>query len=211
LYVFLDQLLTLLWIVGVTNAFNLVDSMDGLSVGLSAWAFAFFTLAMLDSQQHELSLLSAVLLGICIGLYFYNATPARLFLGDAGAQGLGLLLATIAILYTPLETYQTSTWFVPILLVGVPIFDTSLVFFSRLRRGKRFYQGSMDHTFHRLVANGFEPGRAVLAMHLAALCLECAAFVAVSLPPLQSNLVFLACLLAGAGWMIYLDDSKRWR
>ena len=80
LYKVFDWLLTGLWLIGVTNAFNLVDSMDGLAVGLSAWAFAFFMLATFDSQQITLSILSSILLGICISLYFYNASPARLFL-----------------------------------------------------------------------------------------------------------------------------------
>jgi UDP-GlcNAc:undecaprenyl-phosphate/decaprenyl-phosphate GlcNAc-1-phosphate transferase len=209
-FVWLDWAVTLFWIVGVTNAFNLVDSMDGLAVGLSAWAFAFFMLAMLDSQQRVLSVFSAMVLGICLGLLFYNVTPARLFLGDAGAQGLGLLLATIAILYTPQVPYQKSSWFVPILLVGVPIFDTALVSFSRLRHRKPFYLGGMDHTYHRLVVLGLEPGRAVLAMHMVALMLECAAFVALSLPPGQANGIFIACLVAGLICMFYLDNPKRW-
>jgi UDP-GlcNAc:undecaprenyl-phosphate GlcNAc-1-phosphate transferase len=209
-FIWLDWGLTLLWIVGVTNAFNLVDSMDGLAVGLSAWAFAFFMLATLDSQQRVLSVLSAMVLGICLGLLFYNITPARLFLGDAGAQGLGLLLATIAIMYTPQVPYQKSSWFIPILLVGVPIFDTALVSFSRLRRRKPFYLGGMDHTYHRLVALGLEPGRAVMAMHIAALMLECAAFVALSLPPGQANGIFAGCILAGFACLFYLDNPKRW-
>jgi UDP-GlcNAc:undecaprenyl-phosphate/decaprenyl-phosphate GlcNAc-1-phosphate transferase len=209
-FIWLDWGITLLWIVGVTNAFNLVDSMDGLATGLSAWAFAFFMLATLDSQQRVLSVLSAMVLGICLGLLFYNITPARLFLGDAGAQGLGLLLATIAIMYTPQIPYQKSSWFVPILLVGVPIFDTALVSFSRMRRRKPFYLGGVDHTYHRLVALGLEPGRAVMAMHMAALMLECAAFVALSLPPGQANGIFAGCILAGFACMFYLDNPKRW-
>jgi len=209
-FIWLDWAITLFWIVGVTNAFNLVDSMDGLAAGLSAWAFAFFMLATLDSQQRILSVLSAMVLGICLGLLFYNITPARLFLGDAGAQGLGLLLATIAIMYTPQVPFQKSSWFVPILLVGVPIFDTALVSFSRLRRRKPVYLGGMDHTYHRLVTLGLEPGRAVMAMHMAALMLECAAFVALALPPAQANGIFVGCILVGFACMFYLDNPKRW-
>jgi UDP-GlcNAc:undecaprenyl-phosphate GlcNAc-1-phosphate transferase len=210
LYKLFDWLLTGLWVIGVTNAFNLVDSMDGLAVGLSAWAFAFFMLATFDSQQITLSILSSILLGICIGLYFYNASPARLFLGDAGAQSLGFLLAVIAILYTPVQSYQASSWFVPILLVGIPIFDTSLVFVSRLRRGKPFYKGGRDHTYHRLICLGFDPGRAVMMMHGTALLLECVAFIAVSQKPLIANGLFLTCILLGGLGIIYLDSRRRW-
>jgi UDP-GlcNAc:undecaprenyl-phosphate GlcNAc-1-phosphate transferase len=209
IFFWLDVLLTLLWLVGVTNAFNLVDSADGLAVGLSAWAFVFFVLATLDSQQRMLSLLSAIVLGICIALIFYNSTPARLFLGDAGAQGLGLILSTIAILYTPSAAFQTSSWFVPILLVAVPIFDTTLVTFSRFRRRKPFYLAGMDHTYHRLISLGLEPNRAVSVMHLTALTLECAAFVAVALPPLQANILFGVCILCGVVCMLILDHPRQ--
>lgn len=209
-FYWLDRLLTMFWIIGITNAFNLVDSMDGLAVGLSGWAFAFFMLATFDSQQLTLSFLSAIILGICIALYFFNKSPAWLFLGDSGAQTLGFLLAVLSILYTPLERYQNSSWFVPILLVGIPIFDTCLVFFSRLRRRKPFYQAGRDHTYHRLVAFGIEPGRVVLLMHISCLVLECLAFIAVGIDPLPANLIFGTCLLAGFATFTYLDHPKRW-
>jgi UDP-GlcNAc:undecaprenyl-phosphate GlcNAc-1-phosphate transferase len=201
----MDWIVTWLWVVGITNAFNLTDSMDGLAVGLSAWALAFFTLATFDAGQPDLSLFSAILLGICLGIGFFNQQPAKLFLGDSGAQTLGFFLAAIGILYTPVGAYQTSSWFVPIMLVGVPIFDTSLVFFSRLRRGRAFYKSNRDHTYHRLVRLGMDPGRAVMTMHIAALILECLAFVAVSLAPLWANALFAVCLLAGVGLFFILD------
>lgn len=210
-YVWLDWAVTVLWIVGVTNAFNLVDSMDGLAVGLSGWAFAFFMLEMFDTRQVALSTFCALLAGICLVLYAYNVAPARLFLGDSGAQTLGFLLAAVAILYTPHVAYQTSSWFVPILLVAVPIFDTTLVVVSRLRRKERFYIGHRDHTYHRLVARGMGPGQAVFAMHLAALILGCVAFIAVTLPPLWANGLFVLCLLAGAAAVLFLDHPNHWR
>jgi len=209
-FVILDWALTLLWLVGVTNALNLVDSMDGLSIGLSAWAFGFFMLATFDSQEFPLSFLSAMLLGVCIGLSYYNTSPARLFLGDAGALLLGYFLAAISIQYTPPAAGQTSSWFLPILLVGVPIFDTTLVTVSRLRRGLPFYIGRIDHTYHRLVSFGLEPARAVMTMHVAALLLECIAFIAISLPAGTANLVFAGCIATGVVCIILLDSKKRW-
>ncbi len=205
MYVILDYMLTIFWVIGVTNAFNLVDSMDGLAVGLSAFAFAFFMLATYASQQMEIALLSAILLGICVGVYYYNAAPARMFLGDSGAQTLGFLLAVIAIIYTPAAALQASSWFVPILLVGVPIFDTTLVVFSRSRRKVHFYESNLDHTYHRLVKIGLDPNHAVYIMHLAALLLGCIAFWAVSLPSFYANIIFLLCILLGGIGIYYLD------
>jgi UDP-GlcNAc:undecaprenyl-phosphate/decaprenyl-phosphate GlcNAc-1-phosphate transferase len=203
--------LTVFWIIGVTNAYNLVDSMDGLSAGLGAWAFAFFMLATYDSQQHDLSLFCAAMLGICITLYYFNSTPARLFIGDSGAQTIGFLLAVVAILYTPVKTTaQSTSWFVPILLVGVPIFDTTLVFFSRIRRRKPFYTGNCDHTYHRLVAFGMHPNRAVQTMHMAALALDCLAFVAVAQNPFRANIILIGILVVGVVGLFLIDLKKWW-
>jgi UDP-GlcNAc:undecaprenyl-phosphate GlcNAc-1-phosphate transferase len=205
LLVWADRLLTLLWIVGVTNAFNLVDSMDGLAVGLSSFAFAFFMLASYGSQQFIISYFLAILLGISLGLVFYNSPPAKLFLGDSGAQTFGFILATMSILYNPLGAYQSSTWFIPILLLGVPIFDTCLVVFSRLRRHIPFYKAGNDHTYHRLVNLGMDSNHAVLAINFSALILNCLAFTAMTMKPLFANLLFLACLLMGLMILIFFE------
>ena len=85
-WIWIDGGITILWLVGLTNAFNFVDSMDGLALGLAGIAAAFFMLVTIDSQQPELAQLSAILLGAAVGLFFYNASPARVFLGDSGAQ-----------------------------------------------------------------------------------------------------------------------------
>ncbi|NPV57229.1 MAG: undecaprenyl/decaprenyl-phosphate alpha-N-acetylglucosaminyl 1-phosphate transferase [Anaerolineae bacterium] len=206
LLAWMNRLITIVWIVGVTNAFNLADSMDGLVTGLSGWAFAFFIMAALVAGQQTLAIQSAIMAGICVSLYFYNSPEARLFLGDSGALTLGFILAIMAIIYTPLNRPQSSSWFVPIMLVGVPIFDTTLVFFSRLRRKVPFYQGNLDHTYHRLVAMGIAPNQSVQIMHLAALMLNCMAFIALSLEPLYSNLIFASCLVVGAGGIIFLES-----
>lgn len=203
--------ITIFWIVGITNAFNFVDSMDGLASGLAGLSAAFFMLATYDSGQPALSLFSAVLVGVCLGAYFFNATPAHFFLGDSGAQWLGFTLASLAIAYNPEGFLRTQSWYLPILLVGIPIFDTTLVVFSRLRRGKPIYRANMDHTYHRLVSFGMNRNRAVLLMHTIALLLGCFAFMALELPPLFANLAFGLCLLAGLGGILWFDNRKRWK
>ena len=207
---YIDWGLTILWVVGITNAFNFVDSMDGLAVGLGGMAAAFFMLVALDSGQADLSRQFALLLGACIGLYYFNASPARLFLGDSGAQTLGFILAGLAIAYHPRGANQSSSWFIPILLLAVPIFDAALVIFSRIRRGKAVYAAARDHTFHRLLRFGWESNRAVLAMQITALFLSCLAFIVLTRPPLVANGVFVLVLICGAGILLYLDSRKRW-
>jgi UDP-GlcNAc:undecaprenyl-phosphate GlcNAc-1-phosphate transferase len=199
LHPWVDLGLTLLWMVGLINAFNFVDSMDGLALGLSSIALAFFVLATLDAGQPMLAALSAALLGATLGLYFYNASPARLFLGDSGAQLLGFALAAIGIAYVPAGAGlpQGVSWFTPILVLGVPIFDTTLVVVSRLRKRWPIYRARQDHTYHRLVAVGMHPSRSVLAMQLAAILLGLAAFVALDLSVLLANLLFILIVLGG--------------
>jgi len=201
----LNYSLTVLWVVGVTNAYNFVDSMDGLAIGLGGLAAAFFMLVTIDSQQAGLSLFSTIIIGACLGSFYYNAAPAHFFLGDSGSQFLGFILAGLGIAYNPLGFSRLASWYVPILLVGVPIFDASLVIFSRLRHGKPIYVANRDHTFHRLVSMGMSSNRAVLTMHVVALLLGCLAFIALDLPPLIANLVFASVLLLGILTLLFLD------
>ena len=198
-YAWIDLALTLLWMVGLINAFNFVDSMDGLALGLASIALAFLVLATLDAGQPALAALSAAILGGTLGLYFYNATPARLFLGDSGAQLLGFALAAIGIAYVPAGAGlpQGVSWFTPILVLGVPIFDTTLVVVSRLRKRRPVYLAHNDHTYHRLVAMGMHPSRSVLAMQLAAILLGLAAFIALDLTVFLANLLFGLIVLCG--------------
>jgi UDP-GlcNAc:undecaprenyl-phosphate GlcNAc-1-phosphate transferase len=204
----LDWGVTILWLVGITNALNLIDSMDGVSVGIAGIAFAFFMVIAMAAQQTYLALFCACLLGICIGIYFYNVFPARLFLGDSGSQTLGFTLAAVAILYTPQNLPQASSWFVPVLVLGMPIFDTSMVVASRLRRHTPVFQADRTHTYHRLIALGLEPQRAVFTIHLSALVLSFLAFISLSLPPLESTLLFFATILTGVGLLIFLGREN---
>jgi len=204
-YIVLDWLLTIFWVVGITNAFNFVDSMDGLAVGLGGTAASFFLLVTLDSGQYMLAQYSAVLIGICVSLYFFNAPPAIFFLGDSGAQTLGFLLAVLGISYAPQGANQASSWFVPIMLLGVPIFDAMLVIVSRARRRKPIYAAGLDHTYHRLLQLGFHSNRAVLVMQVTSLSLGCLAFVSLIQSPIIANLIFALIVLTGGMTLVILD------
>jgi UDP-GlcNAc:undecaprenyl-phosphate GlcNAc-1-phosphate transferase len=199
---------TLLWIIGLTNAFNLVDSMDGLVAGLAAIASTFFLFVTIDADQLHLTYISAIVLGSCIGLFYYNTSPASTFLGDSGAQFLGFMLATLAMAYTPPGLPQPSSWFVPILLLGIPIFDTTLVVISRLQRREPIYKAGQDHVYHRLTQKGMSPAQAVVTMHVGALLISCLAFVALQLPPLQANLLFALTLICGLVALIILQRER---
>jgi len=200
--------LTFLWVIGITNAFNLIDSMDGLAVGLGGIASGFFMLMAFEAGQPVLALQLALLLGVCVGLYFFNSFPAVFFLGDSGAQTLGFLLAVMAILYTPQGANQSSSWLVPVLVLAMPIFDTTMVIISRLKRGHPVFSARLDHTYHRLVNLGFPSNRAVFILHLAALLFGSLALFVLYQPPFWANAIFVFCLLVGAVLILILDQRE---
>jgi UDP-GlcNAc:undecaprenyl-phosphate/decaprenyl-phosphate GlcNAc-1-phosphate transferase len=125
----INLVLTFLWIVGVVNAFNFVDSMDGLAVGLAGIMAAYFLLVTIEAGQPDLAIISAGITGTAFGLMYFNMNPARLFLGDSSSQLFGFLLAVIGLAYSPAEFPQINSWFIPIMVLEVPIFDTLLVVF----------------------------------------------------------------------------------
>lgn len=203
----LDWAITIFWLVGISNAFNLIDSMDGLVAGLATISSAFFTVTCFAFGQYQLAQLTGMLFGISLGLYFYNNSPARFFLGDSGAQTLGFLLAAAGILYTPPQMAQGSTWFLPILILGVPIFDTTLVVVSRIRRRKPIFQADLAHTYHRLVHLGMSPAQAVLTIQITAFLLCNAAFIAMSLSPQIATFLFGVVVVAGAGIVVFFEKA----
>lgn len=168
----LDIAITLLWVIGITNALNLLDNMDGLSGGIAAIAAGFFLLLATLSGQFLVGSLAAALLGACIGFLRYNFNPAQIFMGDAGSLFLGFVLSAVGIKLRFLDRPYTVTWMIPILVLALPIFDTTLVFISRLRRGRNpFTTAGKDHISHRLAARGWSHREAVMALYLVACAL----------------------------------------
>jgi UDP-GlcNAc:undecaprenyl-phosphate GlcNAc-1-phosphate transferase len=159
--------LTLLWVVGITNALNLLDNMDGLSAGITTVAAAFFLLLAAMGGQFLVGAMAAALVGACVGFLRYNLNPATIFMGDTGALFLGFLLAALAIKLRFPSNVPWVTWLVPVCVLALPIFDTTLVFVSRLRRGKNpLTTPGKDHVSHRLAALGLTKREAVLSCYL---------------------------------------------
>lgn len=164
----LNVALTLLWVVGITNAMNLMDNMDGLSGGVGAVAASFFLLLAALSGQYLVGALAAAVLGACLGFLIYNFNPASIFMGDTGSLFLGFVLAALGIKLRFPANVPWVTWMIPLLVLAVPIFDTTLVFASRLRQGKNpLTTPGKDHVSHRLVARGWSRREAVLLLYLA--------------------------------------------
>jgi UDP-GlcNAc:undecaprenyl-phosphate GlcNAc-1-phosphate transferase len=203
----IDILITFFWIIAITNAFNLIDSMDGLALGLAQIITAFFIFSAIISGQQFLLLISIALFGINLGIYFYNRFPAKTFLGDSGAQTLGFILSAIAIIYSPRAESQSSTWFIPIIVFGVPIFDTTLVTVSRILKGSPFYKANLDHTYHRLVDLGWKKNQAVTAIHITAILCALLAALCVNIKPLEANILFAVWIIIFLSMIIFLEKK----
>ena len=161
--VVVDQAMTLVWIVGVTNAFNLLDNMDGLSSGVSAAAgLSVLALAALGDQG-PVAEAAAGVVGACLGFLLYNRRPASIFMGDTGSLFLGFVVAVLAIEVNP-NLPPPQSFLVPLLVLGLPMLDTATVALARVRRGHSVLRGGKDHLSHRLVALGLSPGPAVAVL-----------------------------------------------
>jgi UDP-GlcNAc:undecaprenyl-phosphate/decaprenyl-phosphate GlcNAc-1-phosphate transferase len=177
-----DGVATVLWVVLVVNALNLLDNMDGLSAGVAAVAgLAFFALAVIQGQ-FLVAALSVALAGCALGFLRHNFHPARIYMGDAGSLFLGFLLAVIATRLKLADTPPIVAFFVPLVVLGVALFDTTLVVLERWRHGRSPFQGGRDHASHRLVALGLPVPVSVGLIYAASLALAWLAILLAQLP-----------------------------
>ena len=183
--VWADTALALIWVVGITASFSILDHMDGLCAGVAAMASLFFAIFALQSGQILVSTMAAAVLGAAAGFLRWNFKPAKIFMGDGGAMFLGFLMATLALKLRPnVAAGQKAAWLIPVLILGATIFDTTLISISRSRRGLiPFTAPGKDHTAHRL-ANLFQSQRsAVLVMYSLGAVFGLLALVISRLPP----------------------------
>jgi UDP-GlcNAc:undecaprenyl-phosphate GlcNAc-1-phosphate transferase len=164
-YELLDVLLSFFWVIGITNAFNLLDNMDGLSAGTCAIAALFYGGLFLIHGETAPAALALALAGAALGFLVFNVNPASIFMGDVGSLFIGFLVSGITLIDSAAERKDLfAVVFVPALLLAIPIFDTSLVTVMRKLSGRAVSQGGRDHSSHRLVALGLSERRAVLLL-----------------------------------------------
>lgn len=191
----LDGVLTIVWVVGVTNAFNMIDNMDGLATGVSiASATGVFALTALNDQV----LAAAMAAGLCgcgVGLIVYNYFPARIYMGDSGAYFLGFMLAYLGLKIRFPDVPRYVSFLIPVMVLSVAVFEATFVFWSRLRNGRSPFRAGLDHVSHRLVKSGLSPRSAVFAIHAVAVTWSVVAFSAAVSGPVWILLVGGLCLL----------------
>ena len=161
---FTDVLITVIWVVGICNSINFFDNLDGGAAGTAAISAIFLTYLAINSGQSFIAALAVVVAGATLGFLIWNRTPARIYMGDAGALFLGILLATLTIRLNPDTQTILASFATPILLLAVPILDTCVAVFSRLRRRVSPFQGGKDHLSHRLIRAGLSRKLAAISL-----------------------------------------------
>ncbi len=192
----LDAALTVLWVVGITASFSILDHMDGLCAGVAATSSVFFAFLAYMNGQTLVTTLAAAVLGAATGFLRWNFKPAKIFMGDGGAMFLGFLMATLGLKLRMENVTHVSAWLAPVLILGVAIFDTTLVTISRARRGLLpFATPGKDHAAHRLSNLGLGHRGAVVTLYLLGVIGGCAALF-VSYLSTRAALLFGAAVLA---------------
>lgn len=169
---FFSSLITLIWVVGITNAFNLLDNMDGLSAGVAIIATILFAITALQQGQLFVCTILIAFAGSLAGFLRYNFHPAKIFMGDTGSLFIGYTLASLTVLNT-FYSEGSPTLFpiiMPVLILGIPIFDTLSVICLRLKHGESIFKADNRHFSHRLVSLGLTQRQAVLLVYLVTFC-----------------------------------------
>jgi UDP-GlcNAc:undecaprenyl-phosphate GlcNAc-1-phosphate transferase len=197
--VLVDALITIIWIVGITNSINFFDNLDGGASGTVAITSLALLILALQGEQFLIAALSAVLAGATSGFLVWNKPPARIYMGDAGALFLGLLLASLVVRLDTNPINNLATFSIPIFLLAVPIMDTSVAVLSRLRRGISPFQGGKDHLSHRLMRSGLSKRLSVISLWVMTTYFAAIAIV-ISYAPFR--LEGLVSVIGALSWLI---------
>ena len=202
--------ITVLWIVGITNAVNLIDGLDGLACGVSTIsAISMLVIALLVSEG-DVALVMASLVGACLGFLPFNNNPAKMFMGDTGSTFLGYILATISI-QGLFKYYAIVSFAVPFLILGLPMFDTLFAIIRRLAHGQNPMAPDRGHIHHRLIDMGLNQKQAVAALYVISSILGLSAVVLTSSGAIKAMLFLMALAVAAflASRVIFRRDIDK--
>ena len=189
----LDAAITILWIVGISNSINFFDNLDGGAAGAVAATSLGLFLITQDNGQYLISASAITIFAAMLGFLLWNKSPAKIYMGDAGALFLGTVVAVLTIRLNPEVESKTISFAIPLLLLAVPILDTSVAVVSRLRRKRSIFQGGHDHLSHRLMRKGFTKRQSAYALwSLAGIF----AAIATTIATRETNSTFLVGLSA---------------
>ena len=188
---------TVIWIVAVTNAVNLIDGLDGLACGVSTISSMTVLVIALTVAEPTVAVLMACLAGGCIGFLPYNTNPAKIFMGDTGSTFLGYVLAVVSI-QGLFKSYTLISFVVPFLMLGLPIFDTCFAFIRRIAHGQSPMHADRSHIHHRLIDMGLNQKQAVAVLYVISAILGLSAVVLTTIGSLRAMLLLFAMCIAGS-------------
>jgi UDP-GlcNAc:undecaprenyl-phosphate GlcNAc-1-phosphate transferase len=194
-----DSIITVVWIVGICNSINFFDNLDGGAAGTVAISSIALAYLALNGDQYLIAALSVVTAGSTLGFLVWNKSPAKIYMGDAGALFLGVLLATLTVRFDPNTQTQIGSFLIPVLLLAIPILDTTVAVLSRIRRHLSPFQGGQDHLSHRLIRSGLtRKTSAIILWSLSGLF----AGVSILLPNVSQSSTNYLLFGAGLTWLV---------
>ncbi|MFR3788069.1 MAG: MraY family glycosyltransferase [Agathobaculum desmolans] len=200
---------TIIWIVGITNAVNLIDGLDGLAVGVSSIAAITMLAVALLTGNMAIAITMAALAGACIGFMPYNLNPAKIFMGDTGSTFLGYMLATVSIMGL-FKFYAVISFAVPFLILGLPIFDTANAIIRRVAAGRSPMSPDRGHVHHKLIDMGFNQKQAVAILYAISATLGLTAVVLTSSGEVKAIVLLLAVLAAILVGACVIYGAEHW-
>jgi UDP-GlcNAc:undecaprenyl-phosphate GlcNAc-1-phosphate transferase len=208
----LDVVVSMLWIVGITNAFNLLDNMDGLSAGVAFVASAVFLINAWALGEFFVALILLAFMGSLMGFLFFNFHPASLFLGDCGSLFIGFVMSSLTLLERYVSHAPNGLFpvIMPLLVLALPLIDTLTVVTIRVREGRPVYVGDSRHLSHRLLALGFSQRTTALFLYLVTFCLGLGAVLLPHATTGQSFLILLqaVCFVALLLLLLFFDRAR---
>lgn len=207
---YLSVIITYIWIIGITNSFNLLDNMNGLSAGIAGISALFFGIIAYLNGHLVITAISLAIAGASLGFLKHNFPKASLFMGDSGSLVLGYALSVLAVLSGWRTASFTTAICVPILVLGYPIFDTTLVSIIRIFEGRSIFQGGKDHSSHRLSLLGLKRYKTVLIIYTICIYLGIMAIVVTKASFIVGLVImFFTCAsMIGLGIRLSLVDTK---
>ena len=200
--------ISVLWIVAITNAVNLIDGLDGLACGVSTISSMTLLVIALIVSEPDVAVLTAALAGACIGFLPYNLNPAKIFMGDTGSTFLGFVLATVSI-QGLFKFYTIISFAVPFLMLALPIFDTCFAILRRVSKGQSPMAPDRGHIHHRLIDMGFSQKQAVAVLYVISAILGLSAVVLTTNGTVRAMLFLVAlCVAGGMAGMIFLNHNN---
>ena len=200
---------TIIWIVDITNAVNLIDGLDGLAVGVSSIAAITMLAVALLTGNMPIAITMAALAGACIGFMPYNLNPAKIFMGDTGSTFLGYMLATVSIMGL-FKFYAVISFAVPFLILGLPIFDTANAIIRRVAAGRSPMSPDRGHVHHKLIDMGFNQKQAVAILYAISATLGLTAVVLTSSGEVKAIVLLLAVLAAILVGACIIYGAEHW-